>query len=168
MDPTSLYMALLLSGLLLIGAEIFVPGGILGLIGGGCLLSAALVGFNAFGPRGGMIAAMLVLILLGASIVLWIKWIPDSRMGRSLTLANDTGSYKSTTLSYKELEGREGEALTPLGPSGLVRIDGRRLDAMADGRWIDAGARIRVVRVSGNQITVRKVEEPTVVESDAA
>ena len=51
-----LFAILIIAGLFLIGAEIFLPGGIIGFIGGMCLLAAVIVGFAAFGIQGGILS----------------------------------------------------------------------------------------------------------------
>jgi membrane-bound serine protease (ClpP class) len=51
--------------------------------------------------------------------------------------------------------GATGEAITPLRPAGFVRIDGRRLDATAEGDLIDAGTPIEVVSVREGLVRVR-------------
>lgn len=158
MDATLVFITLCCAGLLLMGAEIFVPGGVLGVLGAGALMGAVAAGFVAFGPQRGVLAALLILVFLGVSIVLWMQLIPRSRIGRKLTLAEDVGAYRSSTTVWKDWLGKEGEAISPLGPSGVIKIDGRRLDAVAEGRWIEAGARIRVVHVTGNHLTVRAIE----------
>ena len=139
------------------GAEIFVPGGILGVIGAIALMGAGAAGFTAFGPQRGMLAALSILIFLGLSIVCWMQLIPRSRIGKKLTLETDVGQYRSTARSMKDWLGKEGEAVSSLGPSGVIRIDGHRLDAVAEGHWIEAGSRVRVVHVTGNHLTVRAV-----------
>ena len=48
MSPLSWYVALLAAGLLLIVAEVFVPGGVAGVLGGLALLGAMGVGLAAF------------------------------------------------------------------------------------------------------------------------
>lgn len=155
MGPTEVFTVLLLAGLLLLGAEIFVPGGVLGVMGGFALMGAMAMGFVAFGPQQGVLAALLILVFVGISIALWIKILPRTPIGKSLTLSTDTAGYKSAAVSMRDYVGKEGEAVSPLGPSGLIRIDGKRLDAVAEGKWIDAGTRIRVVQVVGNHLTVR-------------
>jgi membrane protein implicated in regulation of membrane protease activity len=59
MSPALLqvYGALLVCGVLLLGAEVFVPGGILGTIGGLALLAAMVLGFG-FGWVGGLVSAV--------------------------------------------------------------------------------------------------------------
>lgn len=164
MDATQLFFIFVLAGALLMGAEIFVPGGVLGVIGAIALMGAVAVGFVAFGPQKGVLAALGILVFLGISIVFWMQWVPRTKLGKTLTLSTDVAGYKSATQSMKDLLGREGEALTPLGPSGLVKIDGKRYDAVAQGKWVDAGARIKVVQVTGNHLTIREVAAPPQAE----
>lgn len=61
----------------------------------------------------------------------------------------------------RELEaliGAEGEAVTELRPVGVVKIDGRRIDALSEVGIISAGSRVVVSTVYDNQIKVRAVE----------
>lgn len=165
MGPTEAFIILLLAGLLLLGAEIFVPGGILGVFGGAALIGAVVMGFSVFGPQQGALVAFLILVFLGVSIVVWIQVVPRTRMGKSLTLSDAITGDTEKKKSFRDYVGKEGEAISVLGPSGLIRVDGKRLDAVAEGKWIDMGARIRVVRAAGNHLTVREVtatpESPT-------
>jgi len=84
-----------------------------------------------------------------------LRYIPTSRLGKALTLSDSGADFKSSE-EHTELLGQEGEAATDLGPSGLARLDGRRIDVVADGQYINSGERIRVVEVSGNRIVVRR------------
>ncbi len=52
--------------------------------------------------------------------------------------------------------GQEGEAMTPLRPSGRVRIDDEVVDVVADNGFIAAGVRVRVLRLEGMRIVVEK------------
>jgi len=157
MELTQLFIILVLAGLFLMGIEIFVPGGVLGTLGTITLIAAIGVGFMAFGPQQGTMAALGILVFLGISIFFWMTFVPKTRLGKTLTLSTSTAGYSSAAVSLRNLMGLEGEAVTPLGPSGLVKIDGKRLDAVAESNWIEAGARIRVVHVVGNHLTVREI-----------
>jgi membrane-bound ClpP family serine protease len=160
MDPNQLFLIFVIAGLFLMGLEIFVPGGVLGLLGGLCLLIAIIVGFVAFGAEKGTLAALSILVFLGISITFWMTVIPKTRFGQTLTLSTDTAGYKSAKVSLRDMLGKQGVALTPLGPSGLIKIEGQRLDAIAEGKWIDQGAAIKVVSVVGNHLTVREIVTP--------
>ncbi len=145
----------------MMGAEIFVPGGVLGVIGGLALFIAMGVGFKAFGPSGGITAAFAIIIFLGLSIVLWMVLLPKTSLGKKLTLSTDiSGSHsQGLTDSPHELLEKEGIAITHLRPSGIVRIEGQRMDVVAEGTWIEEGARIKVIRAVGNHVTVRKMDD---------
>lgn len=157
MELAELFYLFVVIGLLLMGMEIFVPGGVLGVMGGLALLIAVVLGFAAFGPQQGLLAAVSIFIFLAITIALWIVLLPKTRIGKTLTLSSDAGSFRSSNISTANLLGKEGVAVTPLGPSGIARIDGRRMDVLAEGKWIEAGATIRVVHVVGNHATVREV-----------
>jgi len=57
--------------------------------------------------------------------------------------------------------GEEGEAVTPLSPSGNVRVHGEIWNAVASGAALPAGARVTVESVRGLTLTVRGTESPT-------
>jgi len=151
-----LFIISLVAGLLLIGAEIFVPGGVLGVVGGLALIVALIVGFVAF-PGYGLYVAVGILILVGVAIFLWIKLFPNSRMGRKMTVMHDMSSSKATEDGLAALLGKEGEALSELRPAGFALIEGRRVDVVAEGRMIATGTKVRVIEVEGNRVIVAKI-----------
>jgi membrane-bound serine protease (ClpP class) len=56
-----------------------------------------------------------------------------------------------------ELIGAVGTAVTVLRPAGNVRFGDQFVDVVADGGYIPAGARVKVVLVEGNRIVVKEV-----------
>ena len=61
LSPFSWYVALLAAGLLLIVAEVFIPGGVAGVIGGLALLGAMGLGLAAFPAPWGFLSAIAAL-----------------------------------------------------------------------------------------------------------
>ena len=53
-----------------------------------------------------------------------------------------------------ELMGQEGVALTDLRPSGTAEFGDKRLDVVTDGKYVQAGQKVRVIKVSGFQTIV--------------
>ena len=151
------YVILLLIGLFLLGAEIYLPGGVIGVIGVLALIGAVVAGFFAFGTQGGFFSAVAIIVLSGICIVLWIKYFPRTAMGKRLTLSKDGKPFRSSPEEFQNLVDKEGVSQSPLRPSGIALVDGRRIDVVAEGDWISAGARIRVVAVEGNRVIVRPV-----------
>lgn len=157
MTPVEMFFICLILGLLLLCAEIFVPGGILGAFGALALVGAIIFGFVAFKEYGYLIALGIVLGT-GGVIAAWVKYFPKSRLGRSMIVTEDIGGdVEATEPGLDELAGKEGEALSDLRPGGFARLDGRRVDVVTQGGMISKGARVRVVEVEGNRVVVAEV-----------
>ncbi len=154
------FSVLLVSGLLLLGAEIFVPGGVLGAFGGMLLLGAVVAGFPAF-PGYGHFVAIGILFLVGIAIALWIHIFPRSRVGQAMTVSEDESDFSAVQDGLKELLGAQGEAKSDLRPGGFAMINGRRIDVVTEGSMIDRGTPITVVDVEGNRVVVRRSETAT-------
>ncbi|MGI6086658.1 MAG: NfeD family protein [Kiritimatiellia bacterium] len=151
-----LFIILLTIGLFLLAAEIFLPGGILGILGGIALLGAVAAGFAAFGLAVGMYIALAVIIGGSASIFIWIKLFPRTRVGQALTLQHTQSSYKAAdTDTRRNLVGKTGKAVTDLRPAGIVQIDGRKYSVVSEGMLVQRDSAVQVVKVDGNRIVVR-------------
>jgi len=153
----TVFVILLLGGLFLIGAEIYVPGGVLGLIGAAALTAAVIIGFLIFPPQTAFLVAVGIIILLGICIFLWIRYFPRTTVGRSLTLARDGRNFHAQRQDLNRLTGKAGTALTSLRPAGVAMIEGRRYDVVAQGAWVDKGVKVKVINVSGNRVMVRPI-----------
>lgn len=156
MEPLSIYITLLLAGFVLIGTEIFIPGGILGIFGSVAWIAAAVVGARNFPAPWNMVSAFGLLFVGIFTFVVWIKFFPKSRFGKSLSLTESTENYKSHTDLDDLTVGMEGEAVSTLRPSGIARVNGKRVDVVADGEWIEAGLPVKISSTSGGHISVVK------------
>ncbi|MCF7818800.1 MAG: hypothetical protein K9M54_13065 [Kiritimatiellales bacterium] len=156
MEPITLYFTLLLAGFVLIGTEIFVPGAILGICGSVAWLAAAIVGAVQFPAPWNMLSAFALLLVGILTFVVWIKFFPKSRIGKSLSLSESTESYKAHTDTNVFPVGTLGEAVSTLRPSGIARFDGKRVDVVAAGEWIEAGQPIKISSTTGGHISVVK------------
>lgn len=156
MSPPFWYAALLASGLLLILAEVFIPGGVAGVIGGLALLAAMGIGLATFPAPWGFISAVSIVVFGGIGFLLWVQLFPRSKTGKRITLQTDGASYKSAAPPAHELIGETGEAVTALRPGGIALIAGKRRDVLADGgEWIAAGAAVRVHAIRDGNLIVR-------------
>ena len=52
--------------------------------------------------------------------------------------------------------GKMGKVLTELRPAGTVQIDGRPVDVVSEGAFIEKGSRVVVLSVSGSRVVVRE------------
>ncbi len=151
----SWYITLLACGLFLIGIEIFVPGGILGLFGAAALLGAATIGFTIFPLWAGWLSLFAILALAGAAVFIWMKYLPQSPIGRALSLSQGIETQDRAVSLWQA--GTKGTAVSDLRPAGKALIAGKRADVIADnGTYIAHDSAIEIVRVSGNRIYVKE------------
>ena len=98
-----------------------------------------------------MVEGILVFVVLVVAIAvgLW-RWLVLHAEEKAEAGYIATGEHEA-------LLGKEGVASTPLRPSGMGLIDGRRVNVAADGEFIERDCPIKVVEVEGNRIVVRKI-----------
>jgi membrane-bound serine protease (ClpP class) len=142
-------------GFLLMLTEMFLPGGVLGALGGLMLVAAVIVGYVKLGAFGGTIVLCVVLVcgLVGFCVAMAI--FPRTTVGRKMTLGQ-TSSDGGGLTSVLPAVGSEGIALTLLRPAGKALIDGRRIDVVAEGEFIEAQQPVVVIAADGLSVAVRK------------
>lgn len=167
----------LLWGFILAGAalgllflELLVPsGGLLGLVCGVAAIGSIVAFFKydpAFGIGALLAYAVLTPILLVFVFKIWIHSPLARRMvlgGEDDTLSEGEGDTTRIARQerlkrldeLRELIGAEGVTVTALRPVGFVKIDGRRVDAMAESGVVEADTPVVVTDVYDNQIKVR-------------
>lgn len=158
MSSVQLFVILLTIGLLFVGAEIFVPDGILGTFGALALLGAVIIGYRAF-PGYGTYIAFAVFFALAIALVAWIKIFPGSPIGRAMTVSTSLASAKASSSDISNFVGETGEATSDLRPAGYASIKGKRVDVVTRGEMISAGTQVRVVKVEGNRVIVTAINE---------
>lgn len=147
-------IALLLAGAVLLLLETVLPGMIAGLVGLGCLVTGVVMAYVNFGPRTGNLVLMIVLTGLVLGTFWWVKYFPDSRFARVFVSKGTVGELK---VEKPELLHQTGTALSRLRPSGMALINGRRVDVVTEGPFIERGTPIKVVAVEGMRVVVRAV-----------
>jgi len=173
-EPSSMLLVwgiiLFLVAAFFFGLEIFIPtGGVLGILAA-VAVAASVAAFFRYEPLWGGISLGIYLILAPFAAYFGIKFWSHSPITRSLILDGDDPSFlqepdeamasseqerRRRLDSMEALVGVEGRTVTALRPVGVVLIDGRRIDALAEFGIIDAGTHIEVVQVLDNQVKVR-------------
>ena len=152
---------LFLAGLFLLLTEIFlIPG--FGLAGISGIIAILISIFLTFGNI--IQAAYSILIALGLSIAgffLLIRYIPQTRTWRKFILFTQQDKELGYTVETKELKrliGKKGIAVTPLRPSGIAEVNGKKLNVITGGEYIESNAKIKIIDVEGNKIIVEAVD----------
>lgn len=149
---------LLLIGAALVVVEMIIPGfGIAGVSGGAAIIAGLIVSSKSFGAAMFSLAIVVVLLCIAALIVFKVIFGKGRRNSR--LVLNDSingGSTDISALDPAEIIGKEGTTLTALRPSGIAMIDGKRLDVLAEGEFIEKGEPIKVASIQGIRISVVK------------
>lgn len=143
-------------GLLMLSLEIFLPGGVLGVMGGLTMLGAVVLTFRDHGIAGGALSLSAALIAVCAVFYIELVVLPKTRLGRGLVLSGEV-SGKATTAADASLVGRPCEAVTVLAPSGVVTLDGRRFEAFSRDGYVEPGTKLVVHSTDNFRLIVSKI-----------
>lgn len=151
-----IFIVSLLAGIVFLGVELFIPGGILGIIGAGLLILSIVYAFIAF-PDAGPYVATGVLALIAVAFFWWATVFPHTRPGRRLMAGASLKGSTSVEEGLDSLRGKQGVAASALRPAGYVLIDGRRIDVVTRGEMIEKDCPVRVVDVEGSRVIVAQM-----------
>lgn len=148
---------LILVGLGLIVAEVYlVPGfNVIGIIGFLMILFALGLGFTEHGFSGGIMLLAGTVVTGGAMFyLLWNTGAWD-RFVLATTLRRDDMTEEREAEDRSRFLGKVGHAVTPLRPTGVVEIDGDRLEVVTEGEFIAAGSAVKIVAMDRRRYFVR-------------
>jgi len=167
-----LAVILLIVGLILLVAEVFLPsGGVLAICTTITLclsLAAAYTAWFEQYPAAwwgfcGLVVLMIPTTLGGAFYV-----FPKTAVGRRALLEapdlEDLEPHAAETARLLNFVGTYGKTVSLLNPGGLVLVDNERLHAFSEGQMIDPGVMVEVLEVRGTRVLVRPGEPPEPVE----
>ena len=159
---------LFIVGVVLLIVEIFiVPGfGIFGISGIILMVAGLFLGLlSDFKFIDWTIISMALVQLAGSFVLSLIliyflsKVLPKTQVWNKLILADNIESKSGYTVAkpeYQNLKGKIGKALTDLRPSGTVIIEGKRIDVVTTGEFIEEGSEVIVKREEGSAVFVEK------------
>jgi membrane-bound serine protease (ClpP class) len=148
-------LILFLIGVVLLAAEIFLPGAVAGIIGGLSMAAGCVISFVTFGSGGGALATVVALGLLLLTLYLELVWLPKTSFGKKLIVNAKVEAVSQPPLANPGMViGKSAEALTTLAPSGYVLVEGRRYDAFCRSGHVPKGTVLRVVGIDNFRIIV--------------
>jgi membrane-bound serine protease (ClpP class) len=151
-------IALQLVAVVVIIAEIIIPsGGILSIIAAGLLGYSLYAVFTEVSNFAGMVFVIADVILLPVVLVIGIKLLARSPATLKTQLSKTDG-YSSQSAELSAYAGGTGTAITNLRPSGTALINGRRVDVVSRGEYIEKNTPVTVVAVDGNRVVVKQVQ----------
>ncbi|MEM6257412.1 MAG: NfeD family protein [Planctomycetota bacterium] len=147
--------------LTLLVLEAFVPsGGVLSLCAIGCVVAGIFMFFR-FDTMWGMVSIAVTLAAAPFVLAAFLWFLPNSPFGRAITLDAEqqlvNTDHRAGDTDGSISVGLEGEAITELRPVGACRLDGQRIDCIAQAGVIEKGTKVRVVGVEGTSIKVKAI-----------
>lgn len=142
----TLILILFVSGVLLLVAEVILPGGVIGGLGALMMLAGCLVAFVEFGAGTGLAATGFAVLLTGVALFIEFRILPRTKLGqRAFLKAAITGVSNPAGDQHAALVGKAAQAVTPLTPSGYVLVEGVRHEAFCRTGHADTGTRLEIV-----------------------
>jgi len=150
-----------LGGIALVTLEVFLPGFGLPGISGIALLLASIV-LTWVNVNGIAALGITVVCLATAAIMisLAMKSAAKGRLAKSNIVLTDTESAADGYSAVGDMEvflGREGVTTTVLRPAGIADFEGVRLNVVTEGEFMDANTRVRIEKVQGPRVVVKKI-----------
>ncbi|MCY8205181.1 MULTISPECIES: NfeD family protein [unclassified Bacillus (in: firmicutes)] len=149
---------LFIAGVILILLEIFLPGGIIGLLGLGAIVASLFLAAGSF-------TVMAVSLLIASAVSITAFILLTRVLGKRMKffkklILNDSTNTESGYVSNQtrtDLMGKVGVTFTPLRPAGTVIIDDERLDVVSEGSFTEKDKKVKVIKVEGSRIVVREI-----------
>lgn len=153
-------IAMFLGGVLCLIIEILMP--TIGLLAGvGIALMLYSVVLAMGGDLNAVYAILISLVIAIGLFALVVKKLPSSTLWERFTLKNrsQTSAGFTSAADHSALLGKTGVVLTKLRPSGSIEVDGKPVDVVSEGEFLDKGVKVKVVEVEGSRIVVRRCED---------
>ena len=170
----SLAYVLIVVGLLLLVAELFLPSSGILLVVSLCAIAFGVTMTFIYGedPMTGVIRLVCVFIALPLLGGLLLHYWPKTRMGRRFFLngpdEDATIASMPVNTELESLRGRFGRAISALRPAGVVEFDGKRIDTITEGLMVEPGQWVRCIDVKSGKVIVRAVEKPDLGDLETA
>ena len=155
-------LGLILLGLVLLAAELFIPSaGLLTVVALVAIAVGVGVPFWYGETTTGFMTLLAVFIILPIFAAFLMSYWPKTRMGQRLMLPGpDEEQAVPASQELERLRGRVGRALSSLRPAGLVDFDGQRIDCLSEGVLVEPGTWVRCIDVKPGRVLVRPIDEP--------
>jgi membrane-bound serine protease (ClpP class) len=149
-------IGLLVAGLIMIGAEFFLPTVFLGFLGAVVSFAGIYLSAEAGAMTCAVFCAVFV-VVLALEFFAFRRLLPQTAIGRSMiNVSSNDGAAVPAAAGYAVYVGKTGKAATVLAPSGTVEIDGALVEAFSLDGFVERHAAVVVTEAGSGRVTVRR------------
>jgi len=167
----TLAYGLIAAGILLLGAELLFPSGLMFALA----VAAVAVGVTmtfAHDMTTGLVTLVVVVVTLPVLGGVLLHYWPRTRIGRKFFLPNPTddvtAASSTSNQDLERLRGRYGKTISALRPAGVTEFDGERIDTITEGMMVEPGQWVRCVDVRAGKVIVRPTDRPGLADLETA
>lgn len=150
-----------LLGLALLIVEVFMPGfGLPGISGIVLEVIGIVVTYQKHGGLAALGLTLVVLAVVAITVSLALRSVDKGRLSKSEVILHDTESVEEGYVATRDMEvfvGKQGITTTVLRPTGMAEFDGVKLNVQADGEYIPKDVAVKVEKVEGSRVVVRRL-----------
>lgn len=149
---------LLFLGLLFILLEFYLPGIVMGIIGGIMLLTSIVV----FAEQTQSFL-WTILFVIGVGILLYLlvrsmlRYIPKANPRYSIYSNKDQEGYQASQYDVNAI-GKHGKVVNDLKPGGYILVDGKKQAAISESGYASVGTEVVVLRGEGETLIVKSTK----------
>ena len=149
----------LILGLVFVTIELFTPGfGVPGITGLVLLFAGVIVAADSV--LEGLVLTIIVVLLLCLLFTIAVRSASSGALAKSPLVLKESATKQDGFTSGEDMAyflNREGVVTTMLRPVGMADFDGVKLEVLSEGEIVEAGSRVKVVKVEGRKLLVRRV-----------
>ena len=145
-------IVLFIVGISAVITEMFIPGMIVGITGAILIITSIVMAYQGDYSVLGHVLTISSICSAPLLLLLWRKVL-----SKTFSLKTAVTADSSSVMHLNDFIQKEGVAVTNLHPSGIVLVNGKRIDVVTSGEMIEKNTRIRITEVSGNRVVVRCV-----------
>lgn len=142
-------------GLLFVLLEFYLPGAILGTIGG-VLLIISVVLFAVQSTSAWAIVLFVVGVIASTILLILrtLKRIPNAAAPFSIYLKGDQEGYQAAHYDAAMI-GKKGVVIADLKPGGYILVEGKKMAAISQTGYLPSGSNVVVIGGEGDSLIVR-------------
>lgn len=149
---------LLLLGLLLILIEFYLPGAIMGILGGVSIVAGIVLFAQVHSAWSVFLFILAALVCVGLLVRFALWKIVHAKPGTSIYLHEDQEGYQASSYDATAI-GKTGVVLSDLKPGGYIVIEGKQYQAISMTGYIPKGEAVLVISGQEESLIVKSIKK---------